>query len=60
MTATALLERRDGELGHEEIAEWMSGNVCRCGCYPAIARAVRKAAADGTVNEQPARSVDGD
>jgi carbon-monoxide dehydrogenase small subunit len=58
MAATALLERRDGALAYEEIAEWMSGNVCRCGCYPAIARAVQKTAA-GTVNEQPARDVDG-
>jgi carbon-monoxide dehydrogenase small subunit len=47
MAATALLEQRPHP-GYAEIAEWMSGNVCRCGCYPAIARAVRK-----VVNDQP-------
>jgi carbon-monoxide dehydrogenase small subunit len=29
---------------YEEIAEWMSGNVCRCGCYAAIAAAIQDAA----------------
>ncbi|WP_328353710.1 (2Fe-2S)-binding protein [Streptomyces sp. NBC_00457] len=28
----------------EEIREWMSGNLCRCGCYPNIVDAVRDAA----------------
>ncbi|MET7335344.1 (2Fe-2S)-binding protein [Nonomuraea sp. NPDC005650] len=28
----------------EEIREWMSGNICRCGCYPKIVRAVQQAA----------------
>ncbi|MFD9441148.1 (2Fe-2S)-binding protein [Streptomyces sp. NPDC060006] len=28
----------------EEIREWMSGNLCRCGCYPKIERAVEQAA----------------
>ncbi|GGS99314.1 hypothetical protein GCM10010240_35720 [Streptomyces griseoviridis] len=36
------------EEGHtgspEEIREWMSGNICRCGCYPKIVRAVQQAA----------------
>ncbi|MBU6507674.1 MAG: (2Fe-2S)-binding protein [Alphaproteobacteria bacterium] len=27
-----------------EIAEWMSGNLCRCSCYPQIRAAVRAAA----------------
>ncbi|ONK14009.1 (2Fe-2S)-binding protein [Streptomyces sp. MP131-18] len=27
----------------EEIREWMSGNLCRCGCYPNIVDAVRDA-----------------
>ncbi|NEE03568.1 (2Fe-2S)-binding protein [Phytoactinopolyspora halotolerans] len=31
----------------EEIREWMSGNICRCGCYPKIVRAVEQAAAHG-------------
>ncbi|MFC5833930.1 (2Fe-2S)-binding protein [Nonomuraea insulae] len=27
-----------------EIREWMSGNICRCGCYTKIVRAVEQAA----------------
>ncbi|MGW6795291.1 2Fe-2S iron-sulfur cluster-binding protein [Streptomyces chartreusis] len=37
------------EEGHtssqEEIREWMSGNLCRCGCYVKIVRAVEQTAA---------------
>lgn len=29
----------------EEIAEWMSGNLCRCAAYPQIVAAVKQAAA---------------
>ena len=28
----------------EEVREWMSGNICRCGAYPNIVAAVRQAA----------------
>jgi aerobic carbon-monoxide dehydrogenase small subunit len=28
----------------EEIREWMSGNICRCGCYPNIVAAIRSTA----------------
>ena len=36
---------REGHAGTpEEIREWMSGNVCRCGCYVKIVRAVQQAA----------------
>ncbi len=31
----------------EEIREWMSGNLCRCGAYTNIVAAVREAAAKG-------------
>lgn len=27
----------------DEIREWMSGNLCRCGCYPNIVNAVKEA-----------------
>jgi aerobic-type carbon monoxide dehydrogenase small subunit (CoxS/CutS family) len=37
-----LLENPDPT--YDEIAEWLTGNTCRCGCYPAIARAVLEAA----------------
>ena len=40
---------REGHTGSpEEIREWMSGNICRCGCYVKIVKAVQQAAADGT------------
>jgi xanthine dehydrogenase YagT iron-sulfur-binding subunit len=40
MSAVALLE--EGHAGDdEEIAEWMSGNICRCAAYPNIRAAIR-------------------
>jgi xanthine dehydrogenase YagT iron-sulfur-binding subunit len=43
MSAVALIKE-----GHvqtdDEIREWMSGNICRCGAYPNITAAVREAA----------------
>lgn len=44
MAALALL-RRDGDPTPEDVARWMSGNLCRCGAYPNIVRAVLAAAA---------------
>ncbi|MEV0615639.1 (2Fe-2S)-binding protein [Nonomuraea sp. NPDC050404] len=36
---------REGHTGsREEIREWMSGNICRCGCYVKIVSAVAQAA----------------
>ncbi|MGC7095308.1 (2Fe-2S)-binding protein [Amycolatopsis lurida] len=36
---------REGHTGSPaEIREWMSGNVCRCGCYVKIVKAVQQAA----------------
>ncbi|EFL28999.1 iron-sulfur cluster-binding protein [Streptomyces himastatinicus ATCC 53653] len=36
---------REGHTGSpEEIREWMSGNICRCGCYVKIVRAVQQTA----------------
>ncbi|WP_199714484.1 (2Fe-2S)-binding protein [Micromonospora radicis] len=46
MSALALLqERRAGS--DEEIREFMSGNLCRCGAYPNIVAAIREVAAQG-------------
>jgi xanthine dehydrogenase YagT iron-sulfur-binding subunit len=46
MSALALI--REGHASSEaEIAEWMSGNICRCAAYPQI-RAAVAAAAKGT------------
>jgi xanthine dehydrogenase YagT iron-sulfur-binding subunit len=43
MSAVALIE--EGHAGSDdEIREWMSGNLCRCGCYPGIVAALREAA----------------
>jgi carbon-monoxide dehydrogenase small subunit len=42
MTATALL-RDNPRPTLEEIKEGLSGNICRCGCYAGIARAVQHA-----------------
>jgi xanthine dehydrogenase YagT iron-sulfur-binding subunit len=43
MSAVALV--REGHAGSvEEIREFMAGNICRCGAYPNIARAVRTVA----------------
>ena len=36
---------REGHTGSvEEIREWMSGNLCRCGCYVNIVQALQQAA----------------
>lgn len=36
---------QEGHTGSaEEIREWMSGNICRCGCYVKIVQAVEQAA----------------
>ncbi|MDQ3701382.1 MAG: (2Fe-2S)-binding protein [Chloroflexota bacterium] len=43
MQAVALL-RRQARPSDAEIVEAMNGNVCRCGVYPQIVRAVRRAA----------------
>jgi xanthine dehydrogenase YagT iron-sulfur-binding subunit len=41
MSAVALLE--EGHAGNDsEIAEWMSGNICRCAAYPNIRAAIRE------------------
>jgi xanthine dehydrogenase YagT iron-sulfur-binding subunit len=46
ISAVAVIEE-----GHtssdDEIREWMSGNLCRCSCYPNIVAAVREAAEEG-------------
>src|SRR5262247_1936050 len=29
---------------YEQISEWLKGNICRCGCYPAIAKSIQETA----------------
>ena len=43
LAAIALLERKP-DPSDDEIVEGMSGNLCRCGTYPKIARAVQQVA----------------
>ena len=43
ISAVALLERTPAP-DASQIAEAMSGNLCRCGTYPKIAQAIRRAA----------------
>jgi xanthine dehydrogenase YagT iron-sulfur-binding subunit len=46
MSAVALI--REGHAGSgDEIREWMSGNICRCGCYSNIVDAVTQASTSG-------------
>jgi aerobic-type carbon monoxide dehydrogenase small subunit (CoxS/CutS family) len=52
MSALALLAR-EPDPSEEEVVRWMSGNLCRCGAYPKIARAVLAAAR--TLRERGAR-----
>ena len=47
MSAVGLLE--EGRAGSdEEICEFMSGNLCRCGAYPNIVAAIREVAGRGS------------
>jgi xanthine dehydrogenase YagT iron-sulfur-binding subunit len=39
MSAVALLD--EGVTDDRQIAEWMSGNICRCAAYPNIRAAIR-------------------
>ena len=42
MAAKALLLENPAPT-REEIAHWLHGNICRCGCYPGIAAAILEA-----------------
>jgi len=44
LTASSLL-REEPNPSDEQVAEALGGNLCRCGCYPRILEAVRRAAA---------------
>ncbi|WP_285697093.1 (2Fe-2S)-binding protein [Actinomadura sp. NBRC 104412] len=43
MSAVACIDE-DHAGSDDEIREWMSGNLCRCSCYPNIVASVRQAA----------------
>jgi aerobic-type carbon monoxide dehydrogenase small subunit (CoxS/CutS family) len=44
LTAAKALLLENASPTYEEVAEWMSGNICRCGCYPAFATSILEAA----------------
>jgi xanthine dehydrogenase YagT iron-sulfur-binding subunit len=46
MSAVSLLAEGRAS-SDEEIREFMSGNLCRCGAYPNIRKAIRDVAAGG-------------
>ncbi|WP_431236235.1 (2Fe-2S)-binding protein (plasmid) [Mycolicibacterium psychrotolerans] len=53
MVVTALDLVGTGEKhGHDEVCEWMSGNLCRCACYPQLTEAITSAANDTIVETQ--------
>jgi xanthine dehydrogenase YagT iron-sulfur-binding subunit len=55
MSAVKLLE--EGHAGNDaEIAEWMSGNICRCAAYPNIRAAIRQVRDAAGVNGDAAVS----
>jgi carbon-monoxide dehydrogenase small subunit len=43
MAASALLAVNPSPT-YDQIAAWMTGNICRCGCYVAIAQSIQEAA----------------
>jgi carbon-monoxide dehydrogenase small subunit len=45
MAAKALLLENPAPT-REEIAHWLRGNICRCGCYPGIAAAILEASGE--------------
>jgi xanthine dehydrogenase YagT iron-sulfur-binding subunit len=51
MASKALLERNAAP-GEAEIDQGLCGNLCRCGCYPAIRKAVLAVAAQGMPAEE--------
>lgn len=44
LCSAAALLREGHTKSDDEIREWMSGNLCRCGCYVGIVEAIREAA----------------
>jgi aerobic-type carbon monoxide dehydrogenase small subunit (CoxS/CutS family) len=46
MSAVSLLNNRENP-ADAEILQFMQGNICRCGTYPRIVAAIRKASAAG-------------
>ena len=56
LSAVALLNENPAP-SYDEVAHWLIGNICRCGCYPAIARSIVEAA--GELRERAAKPGNG-
>jgi aerobic-type carbon monoxide dehydrogenase small subunit (CoxS/CutS family) len=54
MAAKALLMQNPNP-SREQIAEWLSGNICRCGAYGAIAQSILEAAQEYQVERSTDR-----
>lgn len=54
MAAKSLLMQNPNP-GREQIAEWLSGNICRCGAYGAIAQSILEAAQEYQVERSTDR-----
>src|SRR5437867_110135 len=52
MAAKALL-LENPDPTREEIAEWLTGNICRCGAYGAIAKSILEAAQEYRKRQDP-------
>jgi xanthine dehydrogenase YagT iron-sulfur-binding subunit len=59
MAALALLEHSPSP-SESEVVHWMSGNLCRCGTYPKIVRAVLAASRAMNGDETDGARSDGD
>ncbi|HET7622450.1 MAG TPA: (2Fe-2S)-binding protein [Gemmatimonadaceae bacterium] len=59
MAALALLERSPSP-SESEVVHWMSGNLCRCGTYPKIVRAVLATSRAMNGDETDGARSDGD
>lgn len=53
MSALAMLEARRGQIQDADIDAVMSANICRCGTYPRIRRAIKRAAEAFATKEAP-------
>jgi aerobic-type carbon monoxide dehydrogenase small subunit (CoxS/CutS family) len=51
MAAKALLIENP-KPSREQVAEWLSGNICRCGAYGATAQSILEAAAESQANRE--------
>jgi isoquinoline 1-oxidoreductase alpha subunit len=51
MSALAMIKARAGDVSDEDIDRVMSANICRCGTYPRIRKAIKRAAQ--AMKEQP-------